>query len=270
MVVGAGGGAGSTFVSTGAGGVTSGRFRFRRFASVQPVPVRVQARSASQPQPPRARPALSSSSPRTAIATAAAATIAIPANSGTRDLLGAGIVTGRAPAEPESVVGALAVIVGAFNRLRARSHRRLGQAIDRADQLLGGLHALRGLLCEQALDERFDLRRNVGRQRRHRRRWNMNVRRQHVARTFADERRTTRAELEQDAAERVHIRARIDSHTAALLGRHVRRRSHHGSGPRLVGVAGVARELRDAEVEQLHALAARNFGVGDDGRCCPA
>ena len=51
--------------------------------------------------------------------------------------------------------------------------------------------------------------------------------------------------------ERVDVGALLDVHAAALLGRHVRGRSHHDAGLRALALVGVAHQLGDAEVEQL-------------------
>jgi hypothetical protein len=68
----------------------------------------------------------------------------------------------------------------------------------------------------------------------------------------ADEGRAPREAAEEHAAERVHVRARVDAtRGAGLLRRHVRGRAEREAGAR--EVAAVVRHARDAEVEELRA-----------------
>jgi DNA-binding NtrC family response regulator len=69
-------------------------------------------------------------------------------------------------------------------------------------------------------------------------------------------------QLEQDATEGVDVRAVVHvSRAAALLGRHVRRRTHHSPGLGLHRAGRLARELGDAEVEYFDPRAARGFSI---------
>ena len=62
--------------------------------------------------------------------------------------------------------------------------------------------------------------------------------------------------LVHDHAHRVDVGARVDVIAERLLGRHVERRAEDRAGARQVVLAVVARDLRDAEVEQLRDVLA--------------
>ncbi len=69
---------------------------------------------------------------------------------------------------------------------------------------------------------------------------------------LGDERRSPGKTLEHDGPEREHVCARVDVGLAGrLLGRHVAGRAHHVAGRR---DRRLAREARDAEVDQLDVL----------------
>jgi hypothetical protein len=90
------------------------------------------------------------------------------------------------------------------------------------------------------------------------------VRRDDLADALAVERHATDDEVVEHAAQRVQIAAVIDvAGAAALLGRHVHGRAHDRRGVRLHLAVGVVRQLGDAEVEDLGALAAGDLAVGD-------
>jgi hypothetical protein len=91
------------------------------------------------------------------------------------------------------------------------------------------------------------------------------LRAEDVDHDLADERGAAARHLEEDAAERVDVRARVAvAEAAAELRGHVRGRAHLEAGacpdP---GRLDLARELGGAEVEDLDALAADHLGVGD-------
>ena len=76
------------------------------------------------------------------------------------------------------------------------------------------------------------------------------------------ERQPAACHLEHRDAQRIDVASRIDDRFASgLLGRHVRRRSHHGAG---LGVASAARfvQLGDAEVDQLDEI--RSLALVDE------
>ena len=79
-----------------------------------------------------------------------------------------------------------------------------------------------------------------------------------------DERRAAARHLERDAAERVEVGAPVDlRRVAPLLGRHVRRRAHRARRARRDAGERTG-QLRDAEVEDLDAFAARQLAIGDE------
>ena len=81
--------------------------------------------------------------------------------------------------------------------------RRVRHGVDRLDDLLRGLYPILGLLGEQSPRQPLDLRGDAGHERRHRRNRQMDVRREHVTRALALERRASGAQLEQDTTERI-------------------------------------------------------------------
>jgi hypothetical protein len=132
--------------------------------------------------------------------------------------------------------------------------------------LLGHLlESVAGLLREGARHDGFELGRGVRPQAPQRRRRDVLMLAEELALTLALERRPSGEHLEEDAAERVDIGAVIDlAGAAALLGRHVRRRSDHQAAVRLLRRRLVPEQLGDAEVEHDGALAALHLLVADE------
>jgi hypothetical protein len=150
-------------------------------------------------------------------------------------------------------------------RRRRRDHRgRVGghdQLQRRRDLDHRGV-AVGGSLGQTSGDDAIERGRQPRRQARRWRRRCRELRGDHLGQTGGRERRPPGDHLEQRAAERVDVGAVVDVGRApALLGRHVRWRAHDraGLGPRR-GLGG--QELGDPEVEDLHALAADDLGVG--------
>ena len=79
---------------------------------------------------------------------------------------------------------------------------------------------------------------------------------QDLAEPLARERHLPGQHLEEDAAERVHVGAGVDAaRRLRRLGRHVVRRTDDGALPRVARERAGARELREAEIEDLHVVA---------------
>ena len=115
------------------------------------------------------------------------------------------------------------------------------------------------ILGERAIDhvgERARRADPIERLRRDQRRRLGEVHRQHAHEVVGGERHAAGDELEQDAAHRVDVDAVIDVLAARLLGRHVlgRAEQHAGLGQLAAARRPSTRQLRDAEVEQLHEV----------------
>ncbi len=78
----------------------------------------------------------------------------------------------------------------------------------------------------------------------------------------AGERLLADEELVQDDAGRKHVAAPVDAAAGDLLGRHVRRRAHHGAGLGLFRIGAVIGHARDAEVRELDSRLAVEHHVG--------
>ena len=73
-----------------------------------------------------------------------------------------------------------------------------------------------------------------------------------------------REELVEDDADRVEVAARVERIAARLLGAHVLGRAADDAGARDAGLLRLGAHLREAEVDDLHEVAARAHRLEDD------
>ena len=86
----------------------------------------------------------------------------------------------------------------------------------------------------------------------------------HLLARVGGERRVPRQTLEENAAERVHVGARVDRIAEELLGTHVLGRADHEPALRQRVFLRIVHRLGDAEVDDLGDLFARAIARDDD------
>jgi hypothetical protein len=142
-------------------------------------------------------------------------------------------------------------------RALTRRHR-----LEHAEQLIGALRPRLRILGQALRDEVRQLRWRVDAQIGDRRRRLREMRREHLLRRPATERRRARKDLVRHAAERVDVGPMVDVGIArGLLRRHVRRRADRDAGHRERGATGsclrCGERLRNAEVGHHRGAAAQ-------------
>ena len=150
----------------------------------------------------------------------------------------------------------------AARRAVGRDHR----SAERRGELVGALEAADRVFLERLhrdLDEALGDVALGGDHARIRRR-QREVHEHHLRGRVGLEREAAREQLEEDHADGVEIAAGVDRIAAALLGRHVVGGAADDARARDVGRADLGLHLREAEVDDLHEVAAGPHGLDDD------
>ena len=90
------------------------------------------------------------------------------------------------------------------------------------------------------------------------------MREDHLRRRLGLEGQAPGEQLVEDDADRVEVAARVERIAARLLGAHVLGRAADDAGARDARLLRVGADLREAEVDDLHEVAARAHRLEDD------